>query len=235
MHTSLNILLVEDEFMTRRMLKSKLNALGHTVAGETDNADEAVSILESTKVDLAVLDINLGEKQKDGIWLGEYIRFHNKIPFVYLTAYETSDIVDRALATEPHAYLTKPFNELSLRTSLAIAGQQHTSSQATEPEPQHLLVKHNELLKQVLLEDITYMESDGNYLKVHTQQEQYRYRSTVSSILANLPQDQFLQTHRAFIVNRSYITGFSRTVVSIGGIEVPVSKSKAAVVTETLK
>ena len=227
-------MLVEDEFMTRRMLKTKLKELGYEVAGEADNANDAVSILENEQVDLAVLDINLGEEQKDGIWLGEYIRFHNKIPFVYLTAYETTDIVDRALATEPHAYLTKPFNELSLRTSLAIAAQQHASTQPTEPEPQHLLVKHNELLKQVLLSDITHLESDGNYLKVNTKAEQFRYRGTVSSILKSLPPENFLQTHRAFIVNRSYITGFSRTVVSIGGIEVPVSKSKATEVAEAL-
>ena len=233
--TAVRILIVEDELIIAEDMAMKLEGMGYSVVGSALDYEEAIDLLASQSPDIALLDINLGEEQKDGIWLGEYIRFHNKIPFVYLTAYETSDIVDRALATEPHAYLTKPFNELSLRTSLAIAGQQHASSQATEPKPQHLLVKHNELLKQVLLEDITYMESDGNYLKVHTQQEQYRYRSTVSSILANLPQDQFLQTHRAFIVNRSYITGFSRTVVSIGGIEVPVSKSKAAVVTETLK
>ena len=128
MPTSLNILLVEDEFMTRRMLKSKLKALGHTVAGETDNAHDAVSILESTNVDLAVLDINLGEGKKDGIWLGEYIRFNENIPFVYLTACETAEMKAPALNTQPHAYLTKPVSDLSLRTTLTIAAQQHAKS-----------------------------------------------------------------------------------------------------------
>ncbi len=235
MSTSLNILLVEDEFMTRRMLKTKLRELGYVVVGETDNVDEAVSILDSTPVDLAVLDINLGDEQKDGIWLGEYIRFHHQIPFVYLTAYETSDIVDRALNTEPHAYLTKPFNELSLRTSLAIAAQQHTQSQPTEAALPHLLIKHNELLMQLPLQDICYFESDGNYLQVNTEAEQYRYRGTIRSIIKNLPKEQFLQTHRAFIVNRSFITGFNRTVVSVAGSEIPIAKSKAAEVSNAMK
>ena len=92
-------MLVEDEFMTRRMLKIKLNVLGHTVAGETNNANEAVSILESTKVDLAVLDINLGESEKDGIWLGEYIRFNKNIPFACITAFETADMKTAAPST----------------------------------------------------------------------------------------------------------------------------------------
>lgn len=234
MTSALNILLVEDEFMTRRMLKTKVKELGHIVAGETDNAEDAVDILENTRIDLAVLDINLGDGQKDGIWLGEYIRFNKNVPFVYLTAYETSDIVDRALKTEPHAYLTKPFNELSLRTSLAIAAQQHEKNRATETVA-HLLVKHNDLLKQVPLEDITYLESDGNYLLINTESGQYRYRGTIRSVMNNLPGEQFLQTHRAFVVNRNYISGFSRSVVSIGEVEIPIAKSKAAEVAEALR
>lgn len=131
MAASLNILLVEDEFMTRRMLKTKLKALGHTVAGETDNADDAVRILDSIRIDLAVLDINLGDGKKDGIWLGEHIRFNQNIPFVYLTGYSTSDMVAPALNTQPHAYLIKPVSDLSLRTTITIAAQQHANTQGT--------------------------------------------------------------------------------------------------------
>ena len=87
-----------------------------------------MSILESTKVDLAVLDINLGESEKDGIWLGEYIRFNKNIPFVYITAFETADMKTAALNTQPHAYLTKPFSDLSLRATLTIAAQQHAKT-----------------------------------------------------------------------------------------------------------
>ena len=234
MAVSLNILLVEDEFMTRRMLKSKLKSLGHAVVGETDNTDDAVSILEAEHVDLAILDINLGEERKDGIWLGEYIRFNEQIPFVYLTAYETADIVDRALNTQPHAYLTKPFNDLSLRTTLAIAAQQCQLNRAKE-EVRHLMVKNKNLLKQIPLADITFFESGGNYLLVHTNTGQYRYRGTISNILKNLPSDQFLQTHRAFIVNLNHVAAFNRTTITIGEHEIPISKGRVSDVIDKLK
>lgn len=233
MTQALNILLVEDEFMTRRMLKTKLKALGHNIAGEADNTDDAVSILETEAVDVAILDINLGEHKKDGIWLGEYIRFNQKIPFLYLTAYETTDIVERAIHTQPHAYLTKPFNDLSLRTTLAIASQQHEKKQPVE-EVAHLLIKDNQLLKKVLLADITYIESDGNYLNVHTETNQYRYRSTIGKLIENLPAAQFLQTHRAFVVNTNYVDGFNRSIVSVRGQEVPISKGRLGEVTDFL-
>ena len=138
MGKALKILLVEDEFMTRRLLKKKLAELGHTVVGDVNNVDDAMNVLETEQVDLAILDINLGEDSKDGIWLGEYIRFNEQIPFVYLTAYETTDIVDRAINTQPHAYLTKPFSELSLKTTLAIVGQQFQNRQ-TKEEIAHLV------------------------------------------------------------------------------------------------
>lgn len=234
MTAPLNILLVEDEFMTRRMLKRKLTNLGHIIVGETDNTDDAVSILETEQVDLAILDINLGENKKDGIWLGEYIRFNEHIPFVYLTAYETADIVDRALNTQPHSYLTKPFNDLSLRTTLAIAGQQHENNLAKEAEVKYLMVKEHKLLKQVLLNDITHIESDGNYLLVHTETQHFRYRGTINNVLKNLPDNLFLQTHRAFIINMSHVIGYSRTIITIGEREIPVSKARAAEVVEKL-
>ena len=151
MTKALNILLVEDEFMTRRLLKKKLAELGHNVVGEADNSDDALDILDAHQVDLAILDINLGEDSKDGIWLGEHIRFNQNIPFVYLTAYETADIVDRALNTQPHAYLTKPFNDLGLKTTLAIAAQQHTNN------------KKKERVEQLLLKDGSMSSSETNW------------------------------------------------------------------------
>ncbi len=129
MAAPLNILLVVEEFMTRRMLKTKVLALGHNVVFETDNANDAVSALDHTHIDLAIICINLRAGQQEGIWLGEYIRFNANIPFVYLTNNETADMKAPALNAHPHAYLVKPFSDLSLRTTIIIAVQQHASTQ----------------------------------------------------------------------------------------------------------
>ncbi len=229
---ALNILLVEDEFMTRRLLRKKLTELGHHIVGEADNTDDALAILEKEQVDLAMLDINLGHDSRDGIWLGEYIRFNVHIPFIYLTAYDTSDIVDRAIHTKPHAYLTKPFSEVGLRTTLAIAAQQH---QMNRQQVRHLLVKDGSQIRQIPLEEITYLEAEGNYLIVNTQSRmRYRYRATIKILLKNLPQDLFLQTHRAFIVNRKAVTGRHRHTLLVGAKKIPISKANLTDVLEAL-
>ncbi len=222
MSTALNILLVEDEFMTRRLLRRKLTELGHHVVGEADSTEDAIAVLEREQVRLVLLDINLGPDAKDGIWLGEYIRLNMRIPFIYLTAYETSEIVDRAICTQPHAYLTKPFSEVSLRTTLAIAAQQRLPS---TPQVRHLVIKDGGLMRQIPFEEIAFLESEGNYLIVHTQgQQHYRYRATVKTLLPNLPEELFLQTHRAYIVNRHYTTGRQGQTLLVGTHRVPISK-----------
>jgi DNA-binding LytR/AlgR family response regulator len=233
---ALNILLVEDEFMTRRLLRKKLTELGHHVVGEADNTDDALAILEKEQVDLAMLDINLGNDSKDGIWLGEYIRFNVHIPFIYLTAYDTSEIVDRAIHTQPHAYLTKPFSEVGLRTTLAIAAQQYQRQrELNNQQVRHLLVKDGSQIRQIPIEEITYLEAEGNYLIVNTQSRmRYRYRATIKILLKNLPGDLFLQTHRAFIVNRKAVTGRHGHTLLLGSYSIPISKGNLTDVLEAL-
>lgn len=234
MKKALNILLVEDEFMTRRLLKKKLAEIGHNVVAEAGNTDEALGILDTEHVDLAILDINLGKNDKDGIWLGEYIRFNKQIPFIYLSAYQTTDIVNRAIDTKPYSYLTKPFTDFSLSTTLAIAAQQFEEEKTQEPVA-HLVVKDGKMLKQILLSDILFFESEGNYLVLNTiNKEQFRYRVTIKTVLKSLPNNTFLQTHRAFIVNKKFVTGFDANVVKLKDREVPISKGKRVEVLEVL-
>jgi CheY-like chemotaxis protein len=102
------------------MIKKALE-VGYFVK-EATSAEDAIDILISGRVHLALLDINLGSS-KDGIWLGEMIRVQYKIPFVYLTAYGENDIARKAIATQPDAYLTKPFKEVDLTAAIEIALQ----------------------------------------------------------------------------------------------------------------
>jgi len=232
MDIKLNILVVEDEFMTRHMLKYTLTELGHNVVGDTDNAEHAIQILEKEHVDLAILDINLGEHSEDGIYLGEYIRIHHRLPFVYLTAYGTTEFVDRAISTQPHAYLTKPFNEVMLRTTLAIAAQQY---QLTKNQPiGHLTVKNGLFMKQLDYQEILFLESDSNYLLVHTELEQYRYRSTIEKMETLLPTELFLRTHRAFIVNRMRVTHVSDATILMGQKQIPIARGRRTEVWDAL-
>lgn len=114
------ILIVEDDYLNRRLTKKVLAENGYEVF-EAKNATIALETLTNNLIDLAILDINLGEKVMDGIDLSQQIhdRFH--IPFIYLSAYENKHFLDRANAISPTTYLTKPFKNSDLIAALEMA------------------------------------------------------------------------------------------------------------------
>lgn len=214
------ILLVEDDFLNRRFSKKILLENNYAVL-EAKNANEALDILKKEVVTLAILDINLGENEQDGITLGEQIRNKFSVPFIYLTAYETPEVIGRAVATSPYSYLTKPFKKSDLIASVEIAIRQTSNLSKRKP---FIDVKDGEYNVELALEEINYIESDGNYLLFYSGKKLYKLRSTIKKMVAELPTSTFVQTHRAYIVNRSKVEKSTLKSVVIGNREIPVSE-----------
>ena len=221
METPIQILIVEDEFITQRTIANQLEEMGYEIAGLAMSSEEAIAILNSKKVNFAILDINI-QGGNDGIWLANFIKEKHNIPFIYLTAYADDDTIKRAITTEPFSYLVKPFQKHDLLTAIEISilnfNKLHPKKEAT------LLLKHNEIFKKVSIASIIYIESDKNYLKLFCEDEVYRYRSTISDFMELLP-NYFYQTHKGFIVNSNFITGFNHSFVEINEIQIPISKT----------
>jgi len=214
------ILVVEDDFLNRRLTKKILQENDYQVL-EAKNAGEAMAILTKELVDLAILDINLGDGEMDGISLGNLIQNKQKVPFIYLTAYENAKIISEAVATSPYSYLTKPFKNSDLIASVELAIIKSTKEDRPKPT---ILVKDGEYKVALPIEHIHYIESEGNYLLFHTDKKIYKSRSTISQILDLLPTTKFIQTHRAFVVNKDKIQKYNSKSVIVGNAEIPLSK-----------
>ncbi|HPH22332.1 MAG TPA: response regulator transcription factor [Chitinophagaceae bacterium] len=215
------ILLVEDDFLNRRFTKKTLAENGYTIF-ECKNAIEAFGILNKQTPDLIILDINLGEKEKNGIALAQDIKERFNIPFVFLTAYDTADIVQKAINTSPQSYITKPFKNVDLITAVELAIRQFANLEKRKPS---VLVKDGEYNIELSIDEIIYIESDGNYLLFHTNQNIYKNRSTIKQVVEVLPIDTFIQTHRAYVVNKSKIEKYSIKSIVVKNTEIPISKN----------
>ncbi len=213
------ILLVEDNFLNRRLTKKVLAENNYRVL-EAKNAKETLEILKKEPVTLAILDINLGEDEQDGITLGQQIKDEFSVPFIYLTAYENQEMIGQAISTSPYSYLTKPFKNSDLIASVEIAIRQSFNLKKRKP---FLIVKDGEYNVELALDEIDYIESDGNYLLFHSNKKVYKLRSTIVKILEELPVSFFIQTHRAYIVNKNRVQKFNSKNVIVGGKEIPVS------------
>ena len=108
------ILIVEDELVTRNSLKSIFVAEGYDVL-EANNGDEMHDLLSNNDVDLVIMDINL--PGKNGLLLARELRERGQFALMFLTGRDNE--VDKILGLEIGAddYITKPFNprELTIR------------------------------------------------------------------------------------------------------------------------
>ena len=118
--TNTRILIVEDEGIVASDIDRQLARLGYRVVGIASTGEEAVALAGRLTPDLVLMDIRLAGPM-DGIDAATTIRSRFSIPSVFLTAYATDEMVDRAKRAEPLGYLIKPFDEHSLRTTVEIA------------------------------------------------------------------------------------------------------------------
>ena len=89
----------------------------------------------------------------------------------------------------------------------------------------YLLVKAGRKTVRVLFDEIEYIESLGDYVKIIlTQGKNIITREKISRLQKRLPSD-FLRIHRSYLVNRNRITAFSREEVSLGDATLPVSRT----------
>lgn len=108
------ILIVEDEAVTRNMLKNIFEAEGYQVFEATDGS-QMHDILAEQTINLVIMDINL--PGKNGLMLARELRETTEVALMFLTGRDNE--IDKILGLEIGAddYITKPFNprELTIR------------------------------------------------------------------------------------------------------------------------
>ena len=98
-----------------------------------------------------------------------------------------------------------------------------------------LTIRANRKSVRINYEDMLYIESLADYIKIHQDQgPEIVSKEKISHIEKELPAS-FVRIHRSFIVNRSKITSFSREAVMLGEIELPISRTYKKEVVQLLQ
>jgi CheY-like chemotaxis protein len=111
------VLIVEDERLVARGLERRLRSLGYMVVALASTGIEAIHQALEHQPDLVLMDIRL-RGQMDGIEAVASIRKHLNVRVVYLSAYVDEATLARAQATQPDAFLPKPFSNNSFQDML---------------------------------------------------------------------------------------------------------------------
>lgn len=118
------ILIVEDDRIVAEGIKISLERFGYTVQAIAASGEKALGIIKENPPDLVLMDILL-EGPGDGIETAGQILDRYDIPVVYLTAYDSQDLLDRAKKTRPMGYIIKPFEERELNVAVEMGIYKH--------------------------------------------------------------------------------------------------------------
>jgi PAS domain S-box-containing protein len=121
---SARILIVEDERITAEDLRDTLIDLGYSVTASVSSGAEAIAQAAQNPPDIALMDIRI-RGEMDGTAVALVLRERFNIPVIYLTAHADGPTMTRAKDAGPLGYITKPFQEAALHTSIEIALHRH--------------------------------------------------------------------------------------------------------------
>ena len=213
-----NILIVEDEPILALATKKMLLKMGYLKVEVAHKQSSAISILLNDKVDLAILDINLGNGE-EGIELAKMCLELN-IQFFYISSYSDTATLDKALKTNPGAYIIKPFLTVNLYSAIAL-----TIGTNEQLEEHAITIKQKGTLVKLKLNDILYLKADDVYVEIHTATKCYTHRVSIVKFIEEFGTNQLVKANRTYAVNLKYIDKINATSVSIGNIEIPITRT----------
>ena len=230
MHQPLKILIVEDEMLIAANLAMQLKNIGYCITDTIPKGEDAVKAIKIDRPDLVLMDINL-KGGIDGIETAAKMQEEGKMPIIYLTANTDDAHFERAKATNPYAFLSKPFKKLDLKHAIELAEEKiviERSKPEAKPEKlvlnDRIFVRHNEVMVKVIIDDIYYLEADRNYCHVHIKSNTYLLVNTLKNMEDKLPTEQFQRIHRSFIVNLKHVDEVALTHIMVENKNLPLSK-----------
>lgn len=216
MTKSIRCLIVDDEPLAREAIRSCTSldpAL--QVIGEVSDGDDAVAAIEGHSPDLIFLDVQM--PGMDGFEVLQALDAKRlKLPVtIFVTAYDQYAL--RAFEAQALDYLLKPIDEKRFRRALVAAKSRIAMEKNwfTAEELVHrleqsgvlrrpmarLAVKSKGRIVFVRLDEIEWIEAEGNYLRLHLAEESYLIRETMNSFEAKLDAGHFMRIHRSIIAN----------------------------------
>ena len=235
-------LIVEDELIIAEDIKGMLLGMDHDVIGIASDCNEANEILQNESPDIALIDIHL-RGNDDGINLALSIKEKFNIPVIFITSYFDKTTVDRAKQVMPDGYIVKPFEKEDLYTSIEIAIFNYAKKQKSETvkdDFQNVIIKDSifirkdYMLVKVKFEDLIWIKSELNYLELHCIDAKHLIRSTLKELVERLPSGSFLQVHKSYCVNVSYLTAIDHSKIWLKDIQIPIGRAYLDTIKTTL-
>jgi two-component system, LytTR family, response regulator len=231
------VIIIDDEPLARSIVKEYLEKYPQLeLMAECGDGFEGLKAIQQHQPDLIFLDIQM--PKINGFEMLELIEQPPSV--IFTTAFDEYAI--RAFESHAIDYLLKPFNQerfdraitkwseqKNTRTESITQDLLETASQSPS-QSQRVVVKNGSKIKIIPVHDIFYLEAADDYVKIHTQEGYFLKNKTMNHFEQVLDGQQFVRSHRSYIVNVQQITRIdpyekdNHVAILRTGVKVPVSR-----------
>jgi two-component system, LytTR family, response regulator len=234
----MKVIIIDDEPLARSIVKEYLQKHPQlTIVQECNDGFEGLKAIQEHQPDLVFLDIQM--PKINGFEMLELIEQPPAV--IFATAFD--DYAIKAFEAHAIDYLLKPFNQdrfdkainkwmeqKAINTEKATMDLLETASQSPS-QNNRIVVKNGSKIKIIPVHDVQYLEAADDYVKVHTSEGYFLKNKTMAHFEQTLDAQQFVRSHRSYIVNVQQITRIdpyekdNHVAILRSGVKVPVSRS----------
>src|ERR1700757_2426669 len=231
------VLIIDDEPLARMVVLEYLQGFKDEieVIKECNDGFEGLKAIQQYQPDIIFLDVQM--PKINGF---EMLELLDQPPAViFTTAFDEYAI--RAFEAHAIDYLLKPFNQERFDKAIQkwkdkAAGPQKTNelletASQSPAQSQRIVVKTGSKIKIIPVQDVYYLEAADDYVKVHVQEGSFLKNKTMNHFEKTLDPQQFVRSHRSYIVNIQQITRIdpyekdNHIAILKSGAKVPVSRN----------
>ena len=214
-------IVIEDQLPARRILQKYIADAGHLELVEIfPNALDALEYLRDHNVDLLFLDIHL--PRLSGI---DFLAVLKDQPYVILTT-AFPDYALQGYELDVVDYLLKPFSFQRFSNAVKKVERlmEKTSASAESIKPGSIMVKVGYDMVRIGHDEITHIQADGDYTIIFCKNKKHHVSHSLKYWIDTLPEAQFLQVHRSYVVNILEVQKASSNDVVVNKVEIPLGR-----------
>lgn len=213
---TIKVAIADDEPLARERLRSLLDGRErYAIVAECDDGAEALAALTQHDIDLLFLDVQM--PGLDGFQILESLSAGPFPMIVFVTAF--NDYALRAFDVSALDYLLKPFDRERFEKTLTRVEERFSGHEkvemsgelrefirtlSTTASPTHVsrfAVRANGEIYFVRVEDVDWIDAEGNYVALHAAGRRHLVRDTIKSLEDRLDPTKFVRVHRSAIIN----------------------------------
>jgi two-component system, LytTR family, response regulator len=220
--SKIKCIIIEDEPLAVKVLADYISQVPFLeLQGSFKDAILATDYLRDHQADLIFLDIHL-PKLKGMAFLKTLT---HPPAIIITTAYHQYAV--EGFEMNVTDYLLKPFDFERFLVAVTKVKTATTATPVNE-EPRatkdHLFLNVQKKKVKILFQDIIYIESQREYIKIVTTKGEYLSKMSTHEIEDLLPASQFKRVHRSYIISLSKIDSYTAEEVEVSGISIPIGR-----------